>query len=241
MRKGRRGLLLILLALSACGGPTGGAPPAPMESEQHKAILELVPHDWPAAIDSLHHWATLAGGYFLYRERRANQAYLCRLRLPKEKAPAFLAQVSRLGKLLSEYYTALRPAESLHHLQSRLQMKEEAIQRLKALLQNARTASDILAIERELQRALAEYAALRDTLYQQELERRYLQVEITVYNPYYLDYFQGGSYLGHLKRSLAEGWRGFIRFTFWLAELWWVWLLGGLGWGLWRWWRRRKR
>ncbi|MCS7162429.1 MAG: DUF4349 domain-containing protein [Bacteroidia bacterium] len=241
MRKGGLGLLLLLISLSACGGPTGGGGvSAPTEGEQHKTVLELVSQDWPAAIDSLHRWTTFARGYFLYKERRGEQAYFCRLRIPLEEASAFLVQVSRLGERLSEYHTALRPFEGLQYLQSRLQMKEEAIQRLRALLQNARTASDILAIEQELQRALAEYAALRDTLYQRELEQRYLQVEITLYNPYYLDYFQGGSYLGHLKRSVAEGWRGFIQFTFWLAELWWVWLLSGLGWGLWRWWRRRK-
>jgi len=130
-----------------------------------------------------------------------------------------------MGTLLSEHTSLEDITQAKMDIKARLRMKEEAVERLHALMRQARTPSEILETEKALQKALTERDDLRSQYENQRLLAEYVRVELTLCNRRYVEYSQGGSYWLQLWRSVEAGWEGLVYFTFVMAYLWWLWIL----------------
>lgn len=231
------------IVLWGCGG--GGSSPdtytsSPEAKQSVSASLTLIPHRWEGAADSIEIWTQRRGGRILQREKYENRSYTYSLRIPTAQAQAFFAQVRTLGEALNEYTTLSDITRAYSDIEARLKAKEEAVERLRDLLRQARTPSEILEAEKALQTALEERDNLRSTWENNRLLSETVQVDITLRNRRFVSYQEGGSYWTQLWQSIEAGWDGFVYFTFALAYLWWLWLLIGLG-ILWYWRRQRKK
>lgn len=217
----------ILLILSGCGGGgSSGSYTPPSEATQTLSMrMEVAPYRWQSAPDSVEAWLTAVGGRLLSRHKEEDRYYLYALRVPTPKVEAFLAKVRGMGTLLSEHTSLEDITQAKMDIEARLRMKEEAVERLQALMRQARTPSEILETEKALQTALTERDDLRSQYENQRLLAEYVRVELTLRNRRYVEYSQGGSYWLQLWRSIEAGWEGFVYFTFVMAYLWWLWIL----------------
>ncbi|MCX8112263.1 MAG: DUF4349 domain-containing protein [Bacteroidia bacterium] len=213
--------------LTACGGGgNGGSYNSSSETVQTvSARMELAPYRWKGAPDSVEAWVAEYGGRLLSREKEEDRAYSYTLRIPTPKTEAFLAKVRRLGIVLSERTNLVDITKEAMDIESRLKIKEEAVERLQNLLRQARTPSEILEAEKALQTALSERDELRSQYENRRLLAEYIRLDLVLRNLRYVEYSQGGSYWLQLWRSVESGWDGFVYFTFALAYLWWLWLL----------------
>lgn len=224
---GVKRLSLLLLLLIGCGGERSGETYlSSSESVQSLAAhLEIAPFRWKGASDSVESWIKVVGGRLLSRQKEEDRTYRYSIRIPTQRLEPFLDKIRGIGIVLSEQTSMEDITKATMDIEARLRTKEEAVERLRNLLRQARTPSEILEAEKALQTALAE----RDELYSQYENKRllaeYVRLELTLRNRRYVEYSQGGSYWLQLWRSVEAGWDGFVYFTFAVAYLWWLWLL----------------
>lgn len=233
------------VAFWGCGGGGGGSSSdsytsSPEAKQSVSASLTLIPHRWEGAADSIETWTARNGGQILRREKYENRSYSYTLRMPTARAQAFFAQVRTLGEVLNEYTTLSDITHAYSDIEARLKAKEEAVERLRALLREARTPTEILETEKALQTALEERDNLRSAWENNRLLSETVQVDLTLRNRRFVSYEEGGSYWAQLWQSIAAGWDGLVYFTFALAYLWWLWLLIGIALLLYRWRQRKK-
>ncbi|GIV23692.1 MAG: DUF4349 domain-containing protein [Bacteroidia bacterium] len=238
------GGLLAGIVFWGCGGGERSSPDTYTSSPEAKqsvsASLTLIPHRWEGASDSIETWTARSGGKILQREKYENRFYSYTLRIPTTKALDFFTQVRTLGEVLNEHTSLSDITRAYNDIEARLKAKEEAVERLRALLREAHTPSEILEAEKALQIALTERDSLRSSWENNRLLSETVQVDITLRNRRFVSYQEGGSYWAQFWQSIEAGWDGFVYFTFALAYLWWLWLLIGLGSFLY-WWRQRKK
>lgn len=221
-------LLPLVFVMMGCGGGGGGSYTPPSEATQSFSMrIEIAPFYWRSAPDSVERWLMAVGGRLLSRQKEENRAYFYSMRLPKASAKPFVDKIKSLGILLSEQTTMEDITKATMDIEARLRAKEEAVERLRNLLRQARTPSEILETEKALQTALAERDELHSQYEGQRISAEYVRLELTLRNRRYLEYSQGGSYWLQLWRSVEAGWNGFVYLTFALAYLWWLWLIVG--------------
>lgn len=218
----------LLLILMGCGGGEGGSYSPPSEATQSLSMrIEVAPYKWQSAPDSIEAWLIAMNGCLLSRQKEDDRLYLYAIRIPTPQVEAFLTKVRSMGFLLSEHTSLEDIAKTKMDIEARLRTKEEAVERLQALMRQARTPSEILEAEKALQTALTERDELRSQYETQRLLAEYVRVDLTLRNRRYVGYSEGGSYWLQLWRSVEAGWEGFVYFTFAIAYLWWLWLLIG--------------
>ncbi len=227
------------LWLLSCGGGGSGSSPAytPSEKEQLRMEMTLVTPRWQAAADSVERWTAAAGGRLLRREKEAQRWHFYAIAIPVAQAKPFVEQVRTLGEVLSERTSLESVTQAYTDLEARLQSKEEAIARIRSLMERSTSPSDILKAERAMQELLSERDELRSRFEAMRQQVQTVQLDLTLRNPRYVDYSEGGSYFSQLLRSIEAGWEGFVYFTFAVAYLWWLWLLLAIL----IWWLRRQK
>lgn len=232
--------IVAAIFLSSCGGGSSSSPAYTDRSEKDRMRMEmtLVAHRWQAAADSVERWAASAGARLLRREKEAQSSYFYSIALPVAQAKSFIERVRTLGEVISERTSLENLTRAYTDLEARLQSKEEAIARIRDLMQRSTSPSDILSAERAMQELLSERDELRSRFAAMQEQVQTVQLDLTLRNPRYVEYSEGGSYFSQLLRSVRAGWEGFVYFTFAVAYLWWLWIL--LAAGIW-WLRRRNR
>lgn len=240
------GRLLVLLWLWGCGG--GSSEPSlfgSMEAREGKkaleAWLEVAPKkNWKSAKDSVLRWLEAAKGTLLELEVQEHRIQV-QARVPVSQAEVFFTRVRNLGLVLSEYTALTDITRQYTDIEARLASKDTAVSRLKALLAQARTPSEVLEAEKALQQALEARDELRTQFENARLLSQTVIARVSLRDPTTVEYNEGGSYTHQLLKSIEAGWTGFVYFTFAVAYLWWLWLLvGGVILGR-RWIKRRRR
>ncbi|MCS7188677.1 MAG: DUF4349 domain-containing protein [Bacteroidia bacterium] len=215
--------------LTACNGggnSTYTPTPGPEGSKKKLSMyLEIIPHHWQEAIDSVEKWVQALGGNIHSKTKEDERSCSYSVLLPVTKASYFVEKVRSLGKVRSERTFLADITQEYADLEAKLKAKDAAIQRLQALLQQAHTPKEILEVEKSLQQALQERDELQSALKAKQHSTEMVEIEIYLQNRRYVEYNQGGSYWDQLLRSLASGWEGLVYFTFIIAYLWWVWLI----------------
>lgn len=226
------------IVLCSCGGGGSSSPTYSDRSEKEYLRMEmtLIAHRWRAAADSIERWIPGVGARLLRREKDAERWYFYSIALPTPQAKPFLERVRALGEVLSERTSLENLTQAYTDLESRLKSKEEAIARIRDLMQKSTSPSDILSAERAMQELLRERDELRSQFEAMQRQVQTVQFDLTLRNPRYVEYSEGGNYWSQLLRSLKAGWEGFVYFTFAVAYLWWLWILLGVL----IWWVRRK-
>lgn len=226
------------LVLSSCGGGGSSSPTYGDRSEKEQLRMEmtLVARRWQAAADSVERWTAAVGGSLLRREKDAQRWYFYSIIVPTAQAKSFLERLRTLGEVLSERTSLENLTQAYTDLEARLKSKEEAIARIRELMQKSTNPSDILSAERAMQQLLSERDELRSRFEAMQRQVQTVQLDLTLRNPRYVEYSEGGDYFSQLGRSLRAGWEGFVYFTFAVAYLWWLWLLLAVV----IWWLRRQ-
>lgn len=206
------------------------------EKEQLRMEMTLVARRWQAAADSVERWTAAVGGSLLRREKDAQHWYFYSIVVPTAQAKPFLERLRTLGEVLSERTSLENLTQAYTDLEARLKSKEEAIARIRELMQKSTKPSDILSAERAMQELLSERDELRSRFEAMQRQVQTVQLDLTLRNPRYVEYSEGGDYFSQLERSLRAGWEGFVYFTFAIAYLWWLWLLLAVV----IWWLRRQ-
>ena len=119
------------------------------------------------------HNGLVASSRRLQGDRGANEAFVT-LRVPAARFNDALASLREMGRVRMENTNAEDVTRAYNDLEIRLAVKRDLVTRLRALLNN-RTArvTDLVAIERELGRAITE-------LEQMEGERRYMDAQVAM-------------------------------------------------------------
>ncbi|MCX7652318.1 MAG: DUF4349 domain-containing protein [Bacteroidia bacterium] len=235
---------ILAFFLVGCGDSSGGGSytsPSNEVIQKISARIEVAPKRWDGAPDSVESWAAQAGGRLLNREKNEDKSYAYVFRIPVKQFESFVSKVRSMGIVINEQVSLSDITKEVADIEARLRAKEEAVQRLQTLLARASTPSEILETEKALQSALAERDELRSQYENQRLLAEHVRLDVILRNRRYVGYSEGGSYWLQLRRSVEAGWEGLIYFTFFIAFLWWFWLLIGVGILIIRWWVKKRR
>ena len=162
-------------------GPMGGQLPAGQRQVISTASLSLRVEDVPAAIDLVREIAQGTGGFVQqmssFGEGDERQATII-LRVPQGLFSAALQGIEALGKPLDQDLGREDVSEQLIDLKARLGSSQREEKSLLALLDRANQVSEILAVERELNRVRSDIERLEGRL--NFLERQVALATITV-------------------------------------------------------------
>ena len=159
----------------------GGQLPAAQRQVISTASLSLRVEDVPAAINQVRDIAQGTGGFVQqmssFGEGDERQATII-LRVPQEQFSAALQRIESLGKLLDQDLGREDVSEQLIDLKARLGSSQREEKSLLALLDRADQVSEVLAVERELNRVRSDIERLEGRL--NFLERQVALATITV-------------------------------------------------------------
>ncbi len=162
-------------------GPIDGQLPAAQRQVISTASLSLRVEDVPAAIGQVREIAQGTGGFVQqmssFGEGDERQATII-LRVPQERFSAALQRIEALGKMLDQDLGREDVSEQLIDLNARLGSSQREEKSLLALLDRANQVSEILAVERELNRVRSDIERLEGRL--NFLERQVALGTITV-------------------------------------------------------------
>lgn len=188
------------------------------------AQLAVVARDAAGAYDEAVSLTETAGGYVAdettSRGRAGREHSRLTLRVPPENYSGLLADLAGLGRLTEREVTTQDVTEQVVDVESRIATQEESVERVRALMDEAQSISDVVTLESELSRRQAELESLRarhESLRQQtgmatirlELRERRGPVEES-------DDDEGGP---SIDGALGGGWDAFTATGLWIAAI----------------------
>lgn len=181
------------LSMSAEDAPAMGlrapsAVPDPVQSEPVERMLirtgnaRIEVQDLDDAVREIQEMASGVGGYVAGSALREGgegaRSGSVSLRIPAERFSQVVDELDRLGTVLSRSTQSEDVSREYFDLETRLAVKEEAVQRLQALLARSGDLEDLLAVERELARATAELESMKGQ--RNYFDRRVAMAELEV-------------------------------------------------------------
>lgn len=127
------------------------------------AALELEVGDPPVSVRDVQRAATAAGGY-VAEEQSGPSGGLVVIRVPAQALDRLIDDVAALGVVLDRSVTVVDVTEQIVDLDARVASQAASVARVRALLAEATTIGDVVAIESELTRREAELDSLTGRL-----------------------------------------------------------------------------
>lgn len=217
----------VLVFITACdgGGASGTGASVQSSGQRLAASLTIIVEGWKQSLDSVESWAQAAGARSIQRELQEERYAFFKYLVPRSAYERLIRQLRGLGEVLSEHTSLSDISQGQSELEGKLALKDSLIVRLRGLLQQARTVSEIVEVEKALQQALSEREELLLEKQRADSLTKVVELELTLRNAEYVEYSEGGSYWAQLVRSFREGWNGLVYLTFIAAYLWWLWVL----------------
>lgn len=160
----------------------------------HKVILtyeaSLRTDAFDSLLDALQERANSVGGYTesSYVDGKKPEVYgeagrtaTLSLRIPAEKADVFFSDVKTLGTLTSEYAYTEDVTEKYFDRETRLEVLNTQLDRLRGILVETDNLADVIALETEIARVMLEIESLTGELRRYDALISYATVKLTVY------------------------------------------------------------
>jgi Domain of unknown function (DUF4349) len=166
------------------------------------------------------------GGYVADESTSADPAHpaaaqaVLTLRVPADRLDGLLAQLRRLGTLVTEGQSSSDVTSQVIDVQARLVTQQASVARVRALLAKARTIGEVVEIEGELTQREATLESLEGQAKQLTDQTALATVTMTVVGPAAVPPPVPASTSG-FRHGLSQGWHAFVTVT--------TWLLTGLG------------
>jgi hypothetical protein len=163
---------------------------------------------------------TSFGGYIFNENMYKNEGSVeqsVAVRIPDEKFEAFIAAISSYaGKLDSKNVNAIDVTEEYLDVETRLKTKKELEALYLDLLKQAKTVSDMVAIEGQLGQVRTEIESMQGRM-------NYLQSRVkfaTLWINFYQTEVEGFGFWDKIGGGWGTGWTKFLGFLVWTVELW---------------------
>lgn len=158
------------------------------------------------------------------------------LRVPAENFDSLLVRVSALAiELEFRSVEVVDVTRQYIDIASRLATQRALAERLQELLKRATKVSDVLEIEREFSRVIADIESAEAQLKSINLDSRYARVELTLHSKKAALDRTGPSFFRRVGESFAVGFHGLEGLALVLIAIWPLWIVGlVLGWWFWR-------
>ena len=139
------------------------------------------------------------------------------VRIPADQFDPFLSNVSSYaGKLDNRYINTMDVTEEFIDVEARLRAKKELENRYLELLKQAKTVTDLVAIEGQLSQVRSEIESMQGRL-------NYLQNRVslaTLSISFYQTQTEGFGFWDKVGGSWGTGWDKFLAFLVWTISLW---------------------
>jgi hypothetical protein len=157
-----------------------------------------------------------------------------RVRIPADRFDAFLTGLKGLGELLDQHISATDVTAQWVDVEARLSAKRTVEERFLAIVDQAKTVTEVLEVERELGNVRAEIESMEAQLkaLKDQVGMSTLTINCTKPQP------RINSYTPHFGSALRDGWIYFVRSLEAVLHLWPFFILIG---GLLLWVRQRRR
>ncbi len=127
-------------------------------------------------------------------------------------------------------------------LETRLASKRAVIKRYREILKTAKTVKEILDVEEHLREVVEEVESTEAQLRHLRDQVGESTLNLDVYQDFDRPNVKKETFWSRIGRALGNGWRGGQEFIIGVVALWPFWIvLGGVIWGVRRWWKRRKK
>lgn len=200
-----------------------------------------------ASLEAVQSMAESAGGYLARSSTResgngARSADLM-LRIPAPEFDGVVAALANVGRVTAESVNVVDVSRDYVDIETHLAVREQTVERLRQLAREGGGLEDLLAIERELGRALEQLESLKGQLVYYDRRIAESDLEITLFEP-------GAVISDGAFQPLREAWReaagvfarslaSILYVAVFLAP--WVLLVGLAGWAVRVMWVRRRR
>lgn len=126
-------------------------------------------------------------------------------------------------------------------LETRLASKRAVIKRYREILKTAKTVKEILDVENHLREVVEEVESTEAQLRHLKDKVGESTLNLDIYQDFDRPNVKKETFWSRIGSALGNGWRGGQEFIIGVVSLWPFWIiLGGVIWGVRRWWKRRK-
>jgi len=255
--------IIVFLFISACGNHSPGyTPPVNKKvittghtetlpgTEGDEALPAMKIVDWDLDLETDHiqpareHISRLIKQYGAIITMENESSYGSRhqidweIRVPSDKADRFVDEIrqSKEWRVISSHLNVRDITDSYMDAEARLRNLRKLEERYTQMLQKAANMSDMISIEKELNRIRTEIERLQGRLARMKHQVDYTRVHILLHQ----NIRSMPSFFHRMKTALTDGWRLFQELVLLLARLWLVGLVAVLLVWWWRWRKRRK-
>ena len=159
-----------------------------------------------------------------------------RVRIPADRFDAFLTGLKGLGELLDQHISATDVTAQWVDVEARLSAKRKVEERFLAIVDQAKTVTEVLEVERELGNVRAEIESMEAQMNALKDQVGMSTVTISCTKPV----ARNNAYTPHFGVAIREGWNLFVQFLVGVLHLWPFFLIAG-GVVLWLFRRRSSR
>jgi hypothetical protein len=139
-----------------------------------------------------------------------------RVRIPADRFDAFLADLNGLGELLDQHINATDVTSQWVDVEARLAAKRKVEERFLAIVDQAKTVTEVLEVERELGNVRAEIESMEAQMKALKDQVGMSTLTITCTKPQ----ARINNYTPHFGSALRDGWNYFVRFLEAIVHLW---------------------
>jgi hypothetical protein len=146
-----------------------------------------------------------------------------RVRVPADRFDGFMASLSGLGELLDQHISATDVTAQWVDVEARLAAKRKVEERYLAIVDQAKTVTEVLEVERELGNVRAEIESMEAQMRVLRDQVAMSTLTITCTKPV----ARNDRYTPHFGLALHEGWNLFLQFLVAVMHAWPFFLLAG--------------
>jgi len=146
-----------------------------------------------------------------------------RVRVPADRFDGFIASLSGLGELLDQHISATDVTAQWVDVEARLAAKRKVEQRYLAIVDEAKTVTEVLEVERELGNVRAEIEGMEAQMRVLRDQVSMSTLTITCTKPV----ARNDRYTPHFGLALREGWNLFLQFMVAVVHAWPFFLVAG--------------
>jgi hypothetical protein len=164
------------------------------------------------------------------------------IRMAPEKLESLMVAIEAIGIDVDNKSINSRDVTARYvDLETRLASKRAVIQRYREILKTAKTVKDILDVEEHLRQVVEEVESMEGQLRVLKNQVGESTLYLTVYETFDRSNVKKETFWSRIGKALGNGWRGGQEFLIGVVSLWPFWIVVGvLGWGIRRMWRKRK-
>lgn len=225
--------------------PVDGDAPALGRELVKTGTVVLRADDHAEAVERARGWTRVLGGMVTDEDSRRTDTRVetaLTLRVPAARFDTLMTVLSALpGTLESRAVGVDDVTRPVADTEARLRVRRAAEERLLALLDDAESVPDVLAVQARLDAVREEIESAEAVLRTLRADVSQSTVNLTVYEASAAGLAPGPGFFSRAGRAMAGGWNGLLETLIAIAALWPLWLVVAGGIWLARWARRRRR